>query len=89
MSQTPEDLTAEISKLASRLAVRPDVAQVADPRRALYDLTSALSSLTGPLDIWVTRAGEYPEDTTGGELAAPTKALKEAVQAVHHLRGKL
>ncbi|MEU5476676.1 hypothetical protein [Streptomyces mirabilis] len=89
MSQTPEDLTAEISQLASRLAVRPDLADADNPRRALYDLTSALSSLINPLDIWVTRAGEYPEDTTGGELVAPGAALKEAVRAVHHLLGKL
>ncbi|MFJ3310466.1 hypothetical protein ACIPSA_47370 [Streptomyces sp. NPDC086549] len=44
--------------------MRPDVAQAANPHQALYDLTSALSSLITPLDIWVTRAGECPEPIT-------------------------
>ncbi|MFE4574626.1 hypothetical protein [Streptomyces chartreusis] len=89
MSQTPEELAAEISQLASRLAVRTDLADAEDQRRALYDLASALSALQNPLDIWAVGAAEYPEDITGGELAAPGAALKETVRAVHHLLGKL
>jgi hypothetical protein len=88
-SQTPDELVAEIGKLASRLAVHADLADAADPHRALYDLASALSCLVNPLQIWVTRAGEYPEGTTAGELAAPGMALKDVIRAVHHLLGKL
>ncbi|SOE06505.1 hypothetical protein [Streptomyces sp. Ag109_G2-15] len=82
----PEDLITQISSLASQLARRTDLTEVPDPRRSLYELTSALASLTGPLDT-LTSAGEYPDDITGRELNAPAQAMKDAVRAVHHLLG--
>ncbi|MEV6179969.1 hypothetical protein [Streptomyces sp. NPDC052015] len=89
MSLPPEKLVAQISHLASQLARTDDLTEVPDPRTSLYELTSALSSLIGPLDRLITHAGEYTETTTGRELAAPTEALKNAVRAVHHLLGEL
>ncbi|MEU6885619.1 hypothetical protein ABZ918_10475 [Streptomyces viridosporus] len=85
----PEELAAQISAHASRLAQRSDLAETADPRRVLYDLASALASLTGPIGTLVTAAGDYPDTVTGGKLAAPETALRDAVRAVHHLLGQL
>ncbi|MEV8546952.1 hypothetical protein [Streptomyces sp. NPDC051572] len=89
MSPTTEDLCAQISSLASQLAQRSNLTETTEPRRALYDLTSALDALRGPVDALVTHAGEYTHDTTGAELSAPSVTMKQTVHALHVLLGRL
>jgi hypothetical protein len=75
-------LAAQLGTLASQLAVRGDVADTAEPARALYNIAGALGCLVAPVGKLCERAAEDADPATAAELAGVTEALRAAERAV-------